>query len=282
MKMFVTLRRPLGAIGLGLALGVGAFTADAAAQDANPVIAVVNGEEVRKSFLEDILEQLPPQYAQIPLDQIYPTLLTTVVDTVLTAQDARANKVDQSPKYKAELEKLQQRLLERTMVEKIIEREVTPEKVQARYDALAKELAAAEEISARHILVASEDEAKAVIKELEGGADFARLAQTKSTGPSGRNGGDLGFFGKGQMVPEFEEAAFALKKGEVTQTPVKTQFGWHVIKLEDRRAQQAPSFAEVEPQIRQELSQEAGIAYITNLREGAKIETFNLDGTKLQ
>ena len=130
-------------------------------------------------------------------------------------------------------------------------------------------------------LVKTEDEAKAIIKNLRGGADFEATAKEKSTGPSGPNGGDLGFFGKGQMVPEFEKAAFALKKGKITDTPVKTQFGWHIIKVDDRRKSEPPSFDSIKQKLRTEISQEAGSKYVSGLRKEAKIERFDLDGKPL-
>ncbi|NJO38685.1 MAG: hypothetical protein HC871_15110, partial [Rhizobiales bacterium] len=122
-----------------------------------------------------------------------------------------------------------------------------------------------EEVRARHILLASEDDAKAVIAELEGGADFSELAKEKSTGPSGPQGGDLGYFKKGQMVPEFGDAAFAMDVGSTSAAPVKTQFGFHVIKVEDKRKVE-PSFEETEPQIRQEVARAIVTALVEDLR----------------
>ena len=151
--------------------------------------------------------------------------------------------------------------------------------VKARYEAEAKKLANIEQIKARHILVKTEDGAKAIIAELKGGGDFAELAKKKSTGPSATDGGDLGFFGKGQMVPAFEKAAYALNAGAFSETPVKTQFGWHVIKVEERKKADIPSFEEMEPAIRDRLSQDAGSAYIMKLRKEAKITRFNADGS---
>ena len=140
---------------------------------------------------------------------------------------------------------------------------------------------AEEEVHARHILVATEDEAKALIAEIKKGAAFDKLAKEKSTDKaSGAEGGDLGWFKKTDMVKEFADAAFDLKKGELTETPVKTQFGYHVIKVEDRRKAPPPAFEEMADQLREEMAREAVTAQLDQLRSGAKIEKFNIDGSK--
>ncbi|MBT5297433.1 MAG: hypothetical protein HOB37_00240 [Rhodospirillaceae bacterium] len=159
---------------------------------------------------------------------------------------------------------------------------ITEDAVRARYDKMVAGKSGAEEVHARHILVKTEDEAKAIIKDLKGGADFETLAKEKSTGPSGPNGGDLGFFAKGQMVPAFEKAAFGMDKGEVTDEAVKTQFGYHVIKVEAKRKSEAPSFEKMEQQLRTELSQEKATTFVASLRKGAKIERFDLEGKPLE
>ncbi|MGB0672069.1 MAG: peptidylprolyl isomerase, partial [Rhodospirillales bacterium] len=135
---------------------------------------------------------------------------------------------------------------------------------------------------ARHILLKTEEDAKAAIKKLDGGADFAALAKELSTGPSKDNGGDLGFFVKEQMVPEFAEATFAMKPGSYSKKPVQTQFGWHVIKVEEARKRTPPTLEEATPVIRQELSREVGLAYLEEVKKDAKIEKFNPDGSPKQ
>ena len=139
--------------------------------------------------------------------------------------------------------------------------------MKARYDAEIANFPTETEVSARHILLETEEAAKEVIAELDGGADFAELAKTKSTGPSGPSGGDRGYLGKGRMVPEFEAAAFALEKGAHSAEPVKTQFGWHVIKKEDERESQPPSYDQVKDQIRQLVAQEKYLELIKVARE---------------
>ncbi len=135
---------------------------------------------------------------------------------------------------------------------------------------------------ARHILVASEDEAKAIIADLKKGAAFDKIAKEKSTDKaSGAEGGDLGWFKKSDMVKEFADAAFALNKGELTEAPVKTQFGYHIIMIEDRRKAPPPAFEEMQDQLREELARETVTALLDHLRAAAKIEKFNMDGSKI-
>lgn len=251
----------------------------APAADADPVVAKVNGATIKRSEVKEAYDHLPEQYHQIPLEQIFPALINNLIDTKLAAAAGRKAKLDKTPEFKASMAAFADRLLGSSVIEKEVGKKVTDAAVKAKYEETVKAMGGQTEVHARHILVKTEDEAKAVIKELAGGADFAELAKKRSTGPSGPNGGDLGFFGKGQMVPEFDKAVFSMKKGEVTQAPVKTQFGWHVIKVEETRVQQPPAFEDMAPQIRETLSREAGNTYIQGLREGAKIERFNLDGT---
>jgi peptidyl-prolyl cis-trans isomerase C len=155
----------------------------------------------------------------------------------------------------------------------------TDAKLHEQYDKFLKEQPAKEEVSARHILVPSEDEAKAVIAELNKGADFATLAKQKSTDPAKDTGGDLGFFSRDAMVPEFADAAFKLGKGEYTKTPVHTQFGWHVIKVDDRRTAAPPSFEESKDELTSEVARDIITAKLKALRDGAKVETFPFDGS---
>ena len=175
--------------------------------------------------------------------------------------------------------RIEEQILQRMVLAQVMKAGVTDADVKARYDEVAKQLAGAEQINVRHILLATENDAKKAIEELNNGGDFAKLAKEKSTGPSASDGGSLGFFGKGQMVPAFEKAAFGLKKNAYTPIPVKTPFGWHVIKVEDRKKADVPGFKEVEQNLRNDLSQEAGTAYIAKLRKGADITRFNADGS---
>lgn len=253
-----------------------------AAEDKDPVVAVVNGHKIMKSHLEEAQQLLPRQYQQVPLEQIYPALVDSLIDTRLAAEDARAKKMDKDSQFRAHMNRIEDQLLQRMVLEKEMTQAISDEALKKRYDKMVAGMSNNEEVHARHILLKTEDDAKTVIKELGKGADFADLAKKKSTGPSGPNGGDLGFFGKGQMVPEFEKAAFALAKGETSKDPVKTQFGFHVIKVEERRKAEVPKFDAVADQLRGEISQERGTAYVGKLRSGARVTRFALDGKALE
>ncbi len=240
----------------------------------NPVVAKVNGLEITRSDVVEAQKLLPEQYRKIPFDQIFPTLLDSVIDSHLSAADARKQGMDKEDAFKKEMQRIERQILQRNVLTKTINAAVTEESLKSAYAKMTASASGNSEIHARHILVKTEAEATAVIADLDKGTDFAELAKTKSTGPSGPNGGDLGFFGRGQMVPAFEKAAFELDKGAYTTTPVKTQFGYHVILQEDKRAKAPPSYAQAEPQLRSELSQAAGGFYMGELRKAAKIEKF--------
>lgn len=253
----------------------------AAAQDAaDPVLAVVNGQQIKKSDLEAAYSSLPQQYQQMPLEMIYEPLLDRVIDSRLLLAEAEEREVGKQPEVQARIEQARNDVVRDSFIEQAINEGTTQDRLQAAYDAQKSQPGFAfEETHARHILLGSEEEARAVIKQLNEGADFAALAQEKSTDPSAKqNGGDLGFFRREAMVPEFAEAAFKLEPGTIAQEPVQSQFGWHVIKVEERR-QTVPSFAEKEPELREQVAREIVTGLLTEVREGAEIERFNLDGT---
>ncbi|MBS0519315.1 MAG: peptidylprolyl isomerase [Proteobacteria bacterium] len=247
----------------------------------DPVVATVNGQQIHLSDLQVAQQSLPQQYRNMPLSAVYPALLDRIIDSKLVELDGRKNKVTDDPAFKKRMAFVEDQVIQDYWLQKLIAAKVTPEKMKQAYEERLKSLPAEEEVHARHILVATEPEAKAIIADLKKGAAFDKLAKEKSTDKaSGAEGGDLGWFKKTDMVKEFADAAFALKKGELTETPVKTQFGYHVIQLDDRRQAPPPSFEEMSDQIRQDLAREAVTAMLNQLRTGAKIEKFNIDGSK--
>jgi len=253
----------------------------AAAPAGDPVVARVNGFELRRTDVEEAARGLSPQARQQPPDKIYAALLDQMIGTTLVAQAARKAKIQDEPETKRRLALVQDQVMAQLYVDKMIQKGMSDAKLKAKYDKLIKDAPPREEINARHILLANEADAKAVIEQLKKGGDFAALAGEKSTDPAGKSsGGDLGWFSKEQMVPEFATAAFKLKKGEITETPVKTQFGWHVIKLEDRRTAKPPTFEQVKPQLADEVARDLIGEKMKELRTAAKIEVFNADGTK--
>jgi peptidyl-prolyl cis-trans isomerase C len=272
-------------VALGLALL--ALTLPARAQqpgpNEDPVVAIVDGTELRRSEVEAVARALPEQYRQVPLPQIYAMLLDRAIDFRLLAKAAEAADLAGEPDVQSALAQARAGVLRDAFVRRKIQEGTTADKLRARYEDMKDDEGfTQEEVHARHILVGSEDEAKKVIAELAGGADFAALAGERSVDPSARsNGGDLGFFRRGQMVPEFAEAAYALQPGQRSQKPVQTQFGWHVIEVVERRMG-TPTFEETEPRLRQEVAREIVTALVADLRDDAEIERFNLDGSPMQ
>lgn len=246
----------------------GAFAADAA----NPVIATVDGVDITKADLDLAEANIDPQLSQLPAEQKRLAALSSLIDAKLIAGKAKGEKLDETPEFKERVAFILDRELHNAYFKKHVVDVVKDEDVKARYDAEIKAMPKQEEVRARHILVKTEDEAKAVIKSLGEGKDFAELAKEKSTDPNKSDGGDLGYFRKGQMVPEFETAAFAMQKGEVSKTPVKTQFGWHVIKVEDKRIAPPPPLEQVKDQIRQIIMRDKYLELIKTSKDAAKIE----------
>jgi len=247
----------------------------------DPVVATVNGQQIRLSELEVAQQALPPQYRNVPLQSVYQALLERIIDSKLVVADGRKNKVGDDPAFKKRMAFVEEQVIQDYWLQREIAKKVTQEKMQQRYEERLKSMPPEEEVHARHILVSTEDEAKALIADIKKGASFDKLAKEKSTDKaSGAEGGDLGWFKKSDMVKEFADAAFALKKGELTEVPVKTQFGYHVIKVEDRRKAPPPAFEEMAEQIREELARETVTSLLDQLRSNAKIEKFNIDGSK--
>jgi len=273
---------PLGAMSVHTATAQDQKPAAGAKQPDDVVVAVVNGQKVMRSEVEMMAASLPPQYRQMPLQLIFPALLDQVINTKILASEGRKQNLQNDPEVKRRMAMIEDRLIQDAYEQKEIGKKITPAALRARYDQQVASLPPEEEVNARHILVKTEDEAKAIITDLKKGGDFAKIAKDKSTDTgSGSQGGELGWFKKGDMVGEFADAAFALKKGEVSTAPVKTQFGFHVIKLEDRRPAKPPTFEDMEEDLRVQMEREIGAAMIDEMRGKAKIERFNLDGSKI-
>jgi len=272
--------RNLPAIGLAVALAFAA-TPVAAAQDADdPVVGRVGGNEIRQSEIIAAYDGLPADYQQVPVERLHRILLDRAIDDALIAKRAASLGYAEDAEVQLKLRLARAQVMRETYFTRQIEASVTEDEVKARYDEKIAEMPAEEEVRARHILVESEEEAKAVIEALGAAdADFAKIAGEKSIGPSAAQGGDLGYFAKAAMVPEFAEAAFAMEPGAVSEMPVQTQFGWHVIKVEDRRAAAPPPLEELRADIYNELAQAVIAEGIVELREGAAIERFEFDGS---
>lgn len=247
-----------------------------AAPHANTVVATVNGEEITIGHMVMARENLPEQYKQLPDDVLYNAILDQLIQQTALKQELHGAK----PQYvQLSVENEERAMLAADVINTIMEKASSEDLLRAAYDGKYSTGEGGDEFHAAHILVESEEDALDVKKELDAGADFATLAKEKSTGPSGPNGGDLGWFTTGRMVPEFEQAVLALKSGEVS-APVQTQFGWHVILLHDRRKTEAPEFEEVRAQLADELRQKAveeRVNELTAASDIARPEIENLD-----
>jgi peptidyl-prolyl cis-trans isomerase C len=248
-----------------------ASVAPAFAQD-DPVVAKVNGTDIRQSDLtaaeEDIGQNLPPMAADAKRDY----LITYVTDMLIIAKAAEAKKIGDSADFKRKLDIARNKLLMEGLLTAEAKTAVNDEAMKKVYAEATKQMGEEKEVHARHILVEKEDEAKAVLADLKKGGDFVAIAKEKSKDPGSKeSGGDLGYFTKDQMVPEFAEVAFKLDKGQLSD-PVKTQFGWHVLKVEDKRNRPIPEFDKVKDQIETYVVRKAQADLVTKLRGEAKIE----------
>jgi peptidyl-prolyl cis-trans isomerase C len=244
----------------------------ARAEGTDPVVAKVGDQEIRQSELDLAITSLDPQLQRMPDEQKRAAALSAVIDVKLLIKDAEKEGLQNDAMFKQRVAFLTERELHNAFFKKHVVDAVTKEEVKARYDKEIAAIPAQEEVKARHILVKSEDEAKAIIKELDAGKSFVELAKAKSTDPNKDDGGDLGYFTKGRMVPEFETAAFALEKGTYTKTPVKTQFGFHVILVEDKRPQAPPALDQVEQQVRQLVMRDKYLALLDTAKKATAVD----------
>lgn len=249
----------------------------ATGQEDDILVARVNGEEIHRSDVMAAQQHLPEQYRRLPLQAVFPHLVEQLVDTKLAAQAAARENLQDSDAIKRRMAALRDQVLAQAYWASRVDTEVTDETLRAEYDEFVRTFPDEQEVRARHILVETEPEARAIIAELKNGADFAELARTRSKGPSGPRGGDLGYFSRDQMVKPFSDAAFGLKTGQVTENPVQTQFGWHVIMVESRRKALPPSFEEKRPELEADASQNVIRSTQQSLRENAEIERFNIE-----
>jgi len=244
------------------------------AEDANPVLAKVNGAEIRQSDVALAEEELGPSLAQMDPATKQENVLSFLIDMKIVSKAAEDKKVADSEDFKKKLAFARNRLLMDNLLAEEGKAATTDDAMKKVYEDAAKQITSEQEVHARHILVPTEEEAKKVEDELKKGADFAELAKKESKDPGASDGGDLGFFTKEQMVPEFSKVAFELEPGKISD-PVKTQFGWHIIKVEEKRARKAPDFAQVKPQIEQYITRKAQAEYVAKLRQEAKVERLD-------
>jgi peptidyl-prolyl cis-trans isomerase C len=241
--------------------------------DTSDVVARVNGKAITEKDLEYATNDFAEQLARVPEPQRREAVLNALVDLTLVAQAAEKEGLGKNPEFARRIDLLRTQALRSEFVREKVAPQATDEAVRKRFDDEIAKLDQPEEVKASHILVETEDEAKAIIEQLKGGGDFAAIAKEKSKDPgSAANGGDLGYFGKGSMVQEFEAAAFALEPGKFTETPVKSQFGYHIIRLDDRRKQPLPEFDAVKAQVQQLVMSDTYTGLLQKMKADGKIE----------
>lgn len=263
---------PPAASAIIFAIGItasGAFAQDAA-YDADTVLAEVNGSTVTLGHVIAMRMRLPEQYQNLPPDVLYSGILDQLIDQIVLSDHVKAQGDYDDRAVKLIMENERRGIIATSLVEKFLAEPLPEDSVKLAYDSQIGNTPSEQEFNASHILVETEEEAKALVEALAGGADFAELAKEKSTGPSGPGGGSLGWFGKGQMVPAFEAAVTELEVDQVS-APVQTQFGWHVIKMNEKRDKPKPALEAVQGQISEQLAQEQLQKRLDVIREGATI-----------
>ena len=269
MKFGLASTAVAGCLGFALLAGL-----PVRAEEANPVLAKVNGAEIRASDVALAEEELGPSLAQMDPATKKENVLSFLIDMKIVSKEAEDKKIADRDDFKTRLAFARNRLLMDNLLAVEGKAATTDENMKKVYEDAAKQITGEQEVHARHILVETEDQAKKVEEDLKKGADFAELAKKESKDPGASDGGDLGFFTKDQMVPEFSAAAFALEPGKISD-PVKTQFGWHIIKVEEKRTRKAPDFEQVKPQIETYVVRKAQADYVAKLRTAAKVERLD-------
>lgn len=252
-----------------LIVALGGFSLSAMAADS---VATVNGKKITKKQYEQVVKNIQSKNPKFDADRNKQAIVNELISRELLYQEAKKQKVEKDPKVAYAIKQQRIELMIQALIQKTLSKNPIKEKdLRKIYD---EKIAGADmkEYKARHILLKTEEEAKTVIAKLDAGSDFAKLAKEKSTGPSAKNGGDLGWFSANRMVPPFARAVAEMKKGTYSKKPVKTQFGWHVIKLEDTRKMAPPKFDDVKQQIAASLNKKRLQEYVMELRKKAKIK----------
>ena len=244
----------------------------------NPIVANVEGKDILRSDVFTFIANLPEQTRQLPIQNLFPLALEQVVNNEIVTKKADGAKLEADEEVTKLMEQAKAQIVRSVYLDREIDKEITQKKLLKEYEALLDKLGDIEESKARHILVDSEDKAKEIIAKLDGGAKFDDVYKENVPEGQPNKGGELGWFAKTEMVPEFADAAFALKKGEYSKTPIKTQFGWHVVQIEDRRKRPEPEFEAVKPQLEAQMRQKVLGDMLTKWQKDSKIKKFDING----
>ena len=249
-----------------------ATSASPAAAPADPVVAKVDATEIHMSDVRAAAVGIPEEYRQMPPQMLVPMLVDQLIDRAALLKLARAQGLDKDPGVASAMGRASDQALQNALIGRAVGPQITEQAIKARYDATLANKPGEAEVHARHILVKDEDKAKDLIAQLTKGGDFVQLAKANSTDPGAAEGGDLGWFKKGDMLPEFAEAAFALPDNGVTQAPVHTRYGWHVIQTLGHRTAAPQSFEQAREALRQSMIQDAVQAEVKVARAGITFE----------
>ena len=249
--------------------------------DPNPVMAKLNGEEIRREDVIGLINTMPPQMKQIPIDTLFPMALEQLVSNKIIDEKVEGANLDNDPAVKAQLEQAKIQIVRAKFLENSVKERLTEERLQAKYDDYVKNFPDVEEVKVAHILVEDEKLAKSLIKKLNKGGDFAALAKENSKDGSAQNGGDLGYFTKTEVVPPFAEAAFSTEPGQYTKKPVKSDFGYHIIRVDEKRKRPPAEFAQARPFLEQELQRTILDEIVKEWKADVEVERFDINGSPL-
>ena len=256
---------------------------DFVVEEGNPVVAKVDGVDITRLDVYRFIQTMPANVQQMPAIQVYPLAMEQVINTRIIQNKADQANLQDTDQFKAELEMAKQQIERNLFLQNQVNDKIADGRLKKSYNEFVKKLPEAEERRARHILLDTKEKAIAAIEKLgKGNETFEDLAKSLSQGPTASKGGDLGYFAKDEMVPEFANAAFSMGKGEFSKTPVKSQFGWHVIKVEDVRQRPKPTFEQMKPTLEAEARREVLDELLGKWREKAKIEQFDINGQPLK
>ncbi|NQZ13596.1 MAG: peptidylprolyl isomerase [Alphaproteobacteria bacterium] len=244
----------------------------------NPVVAKVDGKDITRVDVYRYIKSMPQNLQQLPAQTVYPLALEQTINTRLVQNRANEANLMEDPEVLTQIDMAKQQIVRNVYLQREVAKEISDAEVKKAYDEFIAKQPDVEQRRASHILLKTEEEAKVAIKRLGEGANFADLAKELSTGPTGPKGGDLGYFAKADMVPEFADAAFSMKKGDVSKAPVQTQFGYHVIAVTDARQQPKPTLEEMKPAIDAELRRGKLEEMLAKWRKDADIEQFDING----
>lgn len=247
----------------------------------NPVVAKVGDKQITRQDVVDFMNLMPQNFRQIPQENLFPMALEQLINNEVIGNKVKGSNLENDEEVQKELSNAKDQIIRGKFVEREVKKAVTEDRIKEAYEEYKKNFPKTEEVKAAHILVDDENKAKEIIKKLDSGEDFAKLAKENSKDGTAETGGDLGYFAEGEVVPEFSKAAFATDKGSYTKKPVKSAFGYHIIKVEDKRTRPAADYATAKPYLEQELSRKVLDEVIGKWREEAKIERMDINGKPL-